>query len=434
MKTNCINKIILFCIILLSAIENVMAQGHLISLSKLKNEIIYIYDFGIFKGEEYVYDRFMMEELRIINKVSFDDYAKRHPEMVNQEFYIYDDCKFPNSIIINKSDLDTINRENVHRLILIGQYCDSIDFSQLYFPNLQELHLIYNEAFPKHIEIYKNLQVLDVVSLFGEESMGDTYDSWKVTTLEKKGYRYPFIFPQEIYALKHLKILNFHLGGGFTYVTLSEQIGELRKLKALSMDGRTDNVVVPVSLLKKKRFNEDVMLSSPQKDRINFLSISRRKVSPYCIDNSFSKDVFRKSDISLHKQLFRSSYVRTYQNKSPMIKGNYKKNKPHGKWLLFYEDGTGNVGWGMDAGETGRGDFMRNEPPDGYAMRDGGYDDCIMHIAEGLVGRPDHYQAWRGPKSKCNCQDYCDKLRNKYNEIRDSNEVRCKCKLPLIVR
>lgn len=113
MKTNCINKIILFCIILLSAIENVMAQGHLISLSKLKNEIIYIYDFGIFKGEEYVYDRFMMEELRIINKVSFDDYAKRHPEMVNQEFYIYDDCKFPNSIIINKSDLDTINRENV---------------------------------------------------------------------------------------------------------------------------------------------------------------------------------------------------------------------------------------------------------------------------------------------------------------------------------
>ena len=157
MKTNCINKIILFCIILLSAIENVMAQGHLISLSKLKNEIIYIYDFGIFKGEEYVYDRFMMEELRIINKVSFDDYAKRHPEMVNQEFYIYDDCKFPNSIIINKSDLDTINRENVHRLILIGQYCDSIDFSQLYFPNLQELHLIYNEAFPKHIEINKNL-------------------------------------------------------------------------------------------------------------------------------------------------------------------------------------------------------------------------------------------------------------------------------------
>lgn len=340
MKTNCINKIILFCIILLSAIENVMAQGHLISLSKLKNEIIYIYDFGIFKGEEYVYDRFMMEELRIINKVSFDDYAKRHPEMVNQEFYIYDDCKFPNSIIINKSDLDTINRENVHRLILIGQYCDSIDFSQLYFPNLQELHLIYNEAFPKHIEIYKNLQVLDVVSLFGEEFMGDTYDSWKVTTLEKKGYRYPFIFPQEIYALKHLKILNFHLGGGFTYVTLSEQIGELRKLKALSMDGRTDNVVVPVSLLKKKRFNEDVMLSSPQKDRINFLSISRRKVSPYCIENSFSKDVFRKSDISLHKQLFRSSYVRTYQNKSPMIKGNYKKNKPHGKWLLFYEDRT----------------------------------------------------------------------------------------------
>ena len=82
--------------------------------------------------------------------------------------------------------------------------------------------------------------------------MGDTYDSWKVTTLEKKGYRYPFIFPQEIYALKHLKILNFHLGGGFTYVTLSEQIGELRKLKALSMDGRTDNVVVPVSLLKNE--------------------------------------------------------------------------------------------------------------------------------------------------------------------------------------
>ena len=101
---------------------------------------------------------------------------------------------------------------------------------------------------------------------------------------------------------------------------------------------------------------------------------------------------------------------------------------------LFYEDGSGNIGWGMDADETGRGDFMRNEPYDGYVTREGGYNDCIMHIAEGLVGRPDHYQAWTGPKSKCNCQDYCDKLRNKYNEIKNSQEVRCKCKLPIIVR
>ena len=101
---------------------------------------------------------------------------------------------------------------------------------------------------------------------------------------------------------------------------------------------------------------------------------------------------------------------------------------------LFYEDGSGNIGWGMDADETGRGDFMRNEPYDGYVTREGGYNDCIMHIAEGLIGRPDHYQAWTGPKSKCNCQDYCDKLRNKYNEIKNSQEVRCKCKLPIIVR
>lgn len=77
---------------------------------------------------------------------------------------------------------------------------------------------------------------------------------------------------------------------------------------------------------------------------------------------------------------------------------------------------------------------MRNESPDGYVMRDGGYDDCIMHIAEGRVGRPDHYQAWIGPRTKCNCQNYCDKLRNKYNEIKEDDDVRCKCKLPFIVR
>ena len=74
------------------------------------------------------------------------------------------------------------------------------------------------------------------------------------------------------------------------------------------------------------------------------------------------------------------------------------------------------VGWGASGPTNG-------ESAKGYTQRDGGYDDCIMRIAQSMVN-PDHYQlTWLGAKTKCNCQDYADALRAKYREIKDDPEV-----------
>ena len=79
------------------------------------------------------------------------------------------------------------------------------------------------------------------------------------------------------------------------------------------------------------------------------------------------------------------------------------------------------VGWGASGPTNG-------ESAKGYTQRDGGYDDCIMRIAQSMVN-PDHYQlTGLGAKTKCNCQDYADALRAKYREIKDDPEVKCKCK------
>ena len=96
---------------------------------------------------------------------------------------------------------------------------------------------------------------------------------------------------------------------------------------------------------------------------------------------------------------------------------------------LFFEDSgydLTSVGWGTD--ENGKEKRLENESMDGYIKRDGGYDDCIMRIAVEKV-KSDHYQlTWVGPKTKCNCQDYCSALRAMYGQLKNDPEVKCKCK------
>ena len=95
---------------------------------------------------------------------------------------------------------------------------------------------------------------------------------------------------------------------------------------------------------------------------------------------------------------------------------------------LFYEDGS-NIGWGNDDMGLGRGEWILNESQDRYIKRDGGYDDCVMRMAEKQV-TVGHYQlTWIGRKTKCNCQDYADMLRAKYRELIRDKKVRCKCRL-----
>ena len=95
---------------------------------------------------------------------------------------------------------------------------------------------------------------------------------------------------------------------------------------------------------------------------------------------------------------------------------------------LFFEDGgaLSSIGWGTDG--NGNADYLKNETMHGYEKRDGGYDDCIMRFAVGMVN-PDHYQmTWFGSQSKCNCQDYASALRAKYRELENDPEIKCKCR------
>ena len=87
---------------------------------------------------------------------------------------------------------------------------------------------------------------------------------------------------------------------------------------------------------------------------------------------------------------------------------------------LFYDDGT-NVGYGED------GKFSEKSK-DGYKKRDSvHYDDCIMREAEKRV-KPPPYSLIGWGKPKYNCQDYADALRQKYEELKNDNAIKCKCK------
>jgi RHS repeat-associated protein len=83
---------------------------------------------------------------------------------------------------------------------------------------------------------------------------------------------------------------------------------------------------------------------------------------------------------------------------------------------LFFQDGGSLI-------STGYGkENLDNEPMTGYVITSGGYDDCTMRIAVEKVN-PQPYSL-----IKYNCQDYASQLRAKYYEIKDTEEVRCRCK------
>lgn len=89
---------------------------------------------------------------------------------------------------------------------------------------------------------------------------------------------------------------------------------------------------------------------------------------------------------------------------------------------LFFEDGKipKSIGWSKSG-------YLNNESPDRYITTASGYDDCIMREAV-LRVNPTHYQlSWLGRKGKCNCQDYAEALRRKYEEIKSERKVKCKC-------
>ena len=87
---------------------------------------------------------------------------------------------------------------------------------------------------------------------------------------------------------------------------------------------------------------------------------------------------------------------------------------------LFYNDGT-NVGYSNQG-------IFHELSKEGYRRwwdsRE--YDDCIMKEAERLI-TPPPYSLLGLFGSKYNCQDYADDLREKYDEIKDDVEIKCKC-------
>ena len=88
---------------------------------------------------------------------------------------------------------------------------------------------------------------------------------------------------------------------------------------------------------------------------------------------------------------------------------------------LFYDDGT-NVGYGSN------GEFSEKDRR-GYIRRDKReYDDCIMKEAQKRIPKPKYSLLGFGNASKFNCQDYADNLRREYDKIKNSREIKCKCR------
>ncbi len=100
-----------------------------------------------------------------------------------------------------------------------------------------------------------------------------------------------------------------------------------------------------------------------------------------------------------------------------------RKNLQIAHEQLFFQDGLepSSVGYGKEN--------LEGEGLDGYIVTSGGYDDCIMRLAVGKVSRGQKPYSMLGIfGEKYNCQDYADALRAKYLEIKNSQEVKCKCK------
>jgi len=88
---------------------------------------------------------------------------------------------------------------------------------------------------------------------------------------------------------------------------------------------------------------------------------------------------------------------------------------------LFYDDGT-NVGYGSN------GEFSERDRR-GYVRRDKReYDDCIMKEAQKRVPKRSYSLIGFGSDPKFNCQDYAESLRREYNKIKNSKEIKCKCR------
>ena len=89
---------------------------------------------------------------------------------------------------------------------------------------------------------------------------------------------------------------------------------------------------------------------------------------------------------------------------------------------LFFQDGKSltSIGYGKEN--------LDNEPMTGYVITSGGYDDCTMRIAVEKVNPQPYSLLGSVFRSKYNCQDYASQLKAKYFEIKDSDEVRCRCK------
>jgi RHS repeat-associated protein len=95
--------------------------------------------------------------------------------------------------------------------------------------------------------------------------------------------------------------------------------------------------------------------------------------------------------------------------------------QPLHEQLFFQDEGVlTSTGYGKEN--------LDNESMTGYVITSGGYDDCTMRIAVEKVNPQPYSLLGSVFRSKYNCQDYASQLKAKYFEIKDSDEVRCRCK------
>ncbi|WP_422393763.1 RHS repeat domain-containing protein [Pseudodesulfovibrio cashew] len=92
-------------------------------------------------------------------------------------------------------------------------------------------------------------------------------------------------------------------------------------------------------------------------------------------------------------------------------KGNYELKHEHG----FYEDGTGdNIGLGNDK-------MLKNEEISKYKLEETHFDDTLMREAQSSLD-PGDYKLFKMGGQSNNCQDYADKLRERYRFLRTAKK------------
>lgn len=198
---------------------------------------------------------------------------------------------------------------------------DSLPFSPIDFPDLQELHLIgCMGAIPVNLNVLKNLQVLSITFI------GPVMD-WNSC-----GYRIP-AFPSALYELKNLKVLIINSSPDF----IDERIQELDNLEYL----KVPLVTAPVSPVIKNNKLKVLIFSLDHDYSVNSNTLTRENTFVFSApadlswqNKNYRKFLKSKRTISNTVNTDQELVVR-YAEGTLAMEGKIINGRPDGELMIF---------------------------------------------------------------------------------------------------